>query len=42
MNLIIGSHVSFLKEKQLLGCVEEMISYGGNAFMLYTELQKCK
>ena len=36
MNLIIGSHVSFLKEKQLLGCVEEMISYGGNAFMLYT------
>ncbi len=36
MTLLIGSHVSFKKEKQLLGCVEEIINYGGNSFMLYT------
>lgn len=36
MNLIIGSHVSFTKEKQLLGCVEETLSYGANTFMFYT------
>ncbi|MDD3048593.1 MAG: deoxyribonuclease IV [Bacilli bacterium] len=36
MNLLVGSHVSFLKEKQLLGCVEEALSYGANTFMLYT------
>lgn len=35
-NLYIGSHVSFNKEKQLLGCVEETLSYGGNCFMFYT------
>ena len=34
--LIIGSHVSFRKEKQLLGSVEETISYGANALMIYT------
>ncbi len=34
--LIIGSHVSFQKEKQLLGSVEEALSYGANAFMIYT------
>lgn len=33
--LIIGSHVSFGK-KQLLGAVEEAISYGSNTFMFYT------
>jgi len=33
--LTIGSHVSFGK-KQLLGSVEEAISYGANAFMFYT------
>lgn len=36
MDIIIGSHVSFSKEKQLLGCVLETISYGANAFMIYT------
>jgi len=36
MELLIGSHVSFNKEKQLLGSVEEAISYGANAFMIYT------
>ncbi|HHT38842.1 MAG TPA: deoxyribonuclease IV [Mollicutes bacterium] len=36
MNLIIGSHVSFTKESQLLGSVKETISYGANTFMFYT------
>ncbi|MBQ7140426.1 MAG: deoxyribonuclease IV [Bacilli bacterium] len=36
MDLIIGSHVSFTKDKQLLGCVEETLSYGANTFMFYT------
>ncbi|MDD2181530.1 MAG: deoxyribonuclease IV [Bacilli bacterium] len=34
--LIIGSHVSFKKQDQLLGSVIEAISYGSNAFMIYT------
>lgn len=34
--LIIGSHVSFSKKTQLLGSVEETLSYGANAFMFYT------
>lgn len=33
---IIGSHVSFSKSTQLLGSVEEAISYGANTFMFYT------
>jgi len=36
MDLIIGSHVSFKKETQLLGSVEEALSYGANTFMFYT------
>ena len=36
MNLIIGSHVSFNNKKQLLGSVEEAISYNANTFMMYT------
>lgn len=36
MELIIGSHVSFNKEKQLLGSLNEALSYNANAFMLYT------
>ncbi len=36
MELLIGSHVSFNKDKQLLGCVEETLNYGGNCFMFYT------
>lgn len=34
--LIIGSHVSFNKDKQLLGSVKEALSYGSNTFMFYT------
>ena len=34
--LIIGSHVSFTKDKQLLGSLEEALSYGANTFMFYT------
>ena len=36
MELLIGSHVSFNKDKQLLGCVKETLEYGGNTFMFYT------
>lgn len=36
MKLIIGSHVSFKKDEQLLGSVKEALSYGSNAFMIYT------
>ena len=34
--LIIGSHVSFNKETQLLGSLKEALSYGENTFMFYT------
>ncbi len=33
--LIIGSHVNF-KDNQLVGCVNQMLEYGGNTFMFYT------
>lgn len=36
MSLIIGSHVSYKSNTQLLGSVEEAISYGANTFMFYT------
>ncbi len=36
MQLIIGSHVSFNKNDQLVGSVKEALSYGANAFMIYT------
>jgi deoxyribonuclease IV len=36
MKLLIGSHVSYNKDKQLLGSVEEALSYGANTFMFYT------
>ncbi len=36
MNLIIGSHVSFTKDTQLVGSIKEALSYGSNAFMIYT------
>lgn len=32
----IGSHVSFKKQDQLVGSVNEALSYGANAFMIYT------
>ena len=35
-DLLIGSHVSFGAGKQLLGSVEESLSYGSNTFMFYT------
>ena len=34
--LIIGSHVGFTSNKQLLGSIEEALSYGANTFMFYT------
>ena len=34
--IIIGSHVSFKKQDQLLGSVKEAISYKANTFMFYT------
>jgi len=34
--LIIGSHVSFKKDDQLLGSLKESLSYGANTFMFYT------
>jgi deoxyribonuclease-4 len=36
MNLIIGSHVGFTKDEQLLGSVKEALKYGENTFMFYT------
>lgn len=36
MDLIIGSHVSFNKSTQMLGSVEEALSYKANTFMFYT------
>ena len=35
-DLIIGSHVGFSSNKQLLGSVQEALSYGSNTFMFYT------
>lgn len=34
--MFIGSHVSFTKDKQLLGSLEEALSYGATTFMFYT------
>lgn len=34
--LIIGSHVSFKKDSQMLGSVKEALSYDANTFMFYT------
>ncbi len=36
MELIIGSHVSFKKDRQMLGSVEETLKYNANTFMFYT------
>ena len=35
-NLIIGSHVGFNKNEQLIASVKEAISYNSNTFMFYT------
>ena len=34
--LIIGSHVSFNKDEQLVGSLREALGYGANTFMFYT------
>ena len=34
--LIIGSHVGFNKNDQLVGSLKEALSYGANTFMFYT------
>lgn len=34
--LIIGNHVGFNKKTQLLGSLQEALSYGANTFMFYT------
>ena len=34
--LIIGSHVSFNKDTQILGSLNESLGYGANTFMFYT------
>lgn len=34
--LIIGSHVSFKKEDQIIGSIKEALSYNANTFMFYT------
>ncbi len=36
MKELLGSHVSFSKEKQMLGSVMETLAYGGSTFMFYT------
>lgn len=36
MNLILGCHVSYKNDTQLLGSTEEALSYGANTFMFYT------
>lgn len=36
MDVILGSHVSFKKNDQLVGSVLEALSYGANTFMFYT------
>ena len=35
-DLIIGSHVGFSSKNQLMGSVEEALSYGASTFMFYT------
>ena len=34
--LIIGSHVSFKKDDQIVGSIKQALSYGANTFMFYT------
>ena len=36
MDLIIGSHVSFNKDTQMIGSINEALSYKANTFMFYT------
>ncbi len=34
--MIIGSHVSFTKDEQIIGSIKEALSYNANTFMFYT------
>ena len=34
--MIIGSHVNFNKEEQIIGSIKQTLEYGANAFMFYT------
>ena len=34
--LILGCHVSYKKDSQLLGSLNEALGYGANTFMFYT------
>ena len=34
--LLLGSHVSFTKQEQLVGSIKEALEYGSNTFMFYT------
>ncbi len=34
--LLLGSHVNFKKDDQLLGCLKQALSYGATTFMFYT------
>ena len=34
--MIIGSHVNFNKEDQIIGSIKQTLEYGANAFMFYT------
>ena len=34
--LLIGSHVNYNSKTQLLGCVDDALSFGANTFMFYT------
>ena len=34
--MIIGSHVSYKKDTQLVGSIKEALGYGANTFMFYT------
>lgn len=36
MDIIIGSHVSYKKDEQIIGSIKEALSYGENTFMFYT------
>ena len=39
-NLIIGSHVTFNKNDQLIASAKEAISYNSNTIMFYTGAQQ--
>ena len=38
--LILGCHVSYKKDSQLLGSLNEALGYGANTFMFYTSIHQ--